>query len=178
MQILADGDGNVVHLYDRDCSVQLRNQKVVEVAPGHRAARRAAPAGSSTARSRSPPAAGYVNAGTVEFLVSPERGAFAFIELNPRIQVEHTVTEEVDRRRPRRGPVPHRRRRRRSADLGLADQAAVGTPRGVAVQARVVATGTGTLDAYREPSGPGVRVDGAATPATPRRRSSIRCWPR
>ena len=63
------------------------------------------------------------------------------------------------------------------AALGLADQKAVGTPRGFAVQARVVAQGTGTLSAYREPSGPGVRVDACGYVGWRRRRSSIRCWP-
>ena len=139
--------------------MQLRNQKVVEVAPatGLPDALRRHILDSAVTLAL---AAGYANAGTVEFLVSPERASFAFIELNPRIQVEHTVTEEVigidlveAQFRIAGGAT--------LADLGLADQAAVGTPRGVAVQARVVATGTGTLDAYREPSGPGVRVDGA-----------------
>ena len=95
VQILADAAGNVVHLYDRDCSVQLRNQKVVEVAPATGLPDALRQPASSTAPSPSPTAAGYANAGTVEFLVSPEHESFAFIELNPRIQVEHTVTEEV-----------------------------------------------------------------------------------
>ena len=94
MQILADAHGSVVHLHERDCSVQLRNQKVVEVAP--------APGLDRGLRERIlvdaiklVRAAGYVNAGTVEFLVSPETGEYFFIECNPRIQVEHTVTEQV-----------------------------------------------------------------------------------
>ena len=94
VQVLADTQGDIVHLYERDCSVQLRNQKVVEIAP--------APGLDAKLRQRIledairlARAAGYVNAGTVEFLVSPERGEHFFIECNPRIQVEHTVTEQV-----------------------------------------------------------------------------------
>ncbi len=155
VQVVGDAAGHVVHLYDRDCSVQLRNQKVVEVAPatGLPDDVRRQILDSAVALAD---AAGYTNAGTVEFLVSPERESFAFIELNPRIQVEHTVTEEVmgvdlveAQFRIAGGAT--------LADLGLD---ALGAPRGVSVQARVVATGAGTLDAYREPSGPGVRVDG------------------
>jgi len=156
VQILGDGHGNVVHLLDRDCSVQIRNQKVVEVAP--------APGLDPDLRERMfthalslADATGYVNAGTVEFLVSPESGECFFIECNPRIQVEHTVTEQVTgidlvecQFRITAGES--------LADLGLVDQASV-SARGFAVQARVVATGTGTLTAYKEPSGPGVRVD-------------------
>ena len=103
-------------------------------------------------------AAGYVNAGTVEFLVSPETGEYFFIECNPRIQVEHTVTEQVT------GVDLVEAQFRIAAGESLAASAsptrqAVGPPRGFAVQARVVATGAGTLTAYKEPSGPGVRVD-------------------
>ena len=94
VQILADAHGGVVHLLDRDCSVQLRNQKVVEVAPAPALdpATRQQLFDSAIALAK---ATDYVNAGTVEFLVSPERGEHAFIECNPRIQVEHTVTEQV-----------------------------------------------------------------------------------
>jgi pyruvate carboxylase len=157
VQILADAAGNVVHLHERDCSVQLRNQKVIEVAPapGLDAALRDAILSAAVKLVR---AAHYVNAGTVEFLVSPERGEFFFIECNPRIQVEHTITEQVAgidlveaQFRIAAGAS--------LASLGLADQRAVGLPRGFAVQSRIVAQGVGTLTAYKEPSGPGVRVD-------------------
>ena len=94
VQILGDSHGNLVHLFERDCSVQRRNQKVVERAP--------APYLSAEQREelcghalRLAEAAKYRNAGTVEFLMDCESGAFYFIEVNPRIQVEHTVTEEV-----------------------------------------------------------------------------------
>jgi acetyl/propionyl-CoA carboxylase alpha subunit/acetyl-CoA carboxylase carboxyltransferase component len=157
VQVLGDGQGNVVHLFERDCSVQLRNQKVVEVAPAPNLdaglRRRILDDAVKLAR-----AAGYANAGTVEFLVDPPSGRHFFIECNPRIQVEHTITEQV------MGIDLVEAQFRIAAGnslaaLGLADQNAVGTPRGFAIQARVVAQGTGTLTAYREPSGPGVRVD-------------------
>ena len=94
VQVLGDSHGNIIHLYERDCSVQLRNQKVVEIAPAPELEaglrRRILEDAIRLAR-----AADYVNAGTVEFLVIPERGEHFFIECNPRIQVEHTVTEQV-----------------------------------------------------------------------------------
>ncbi len=157
VQILADSHGNVVHLHERDCSVQLRHQKVVETAP--------APGLEDALRQRIladaiklAKAAEYVNAGTVEFLVEPESGSHYFIECNPRIQVEHTVTEQVT------GVDLVEAQFRIAAgasleSLGLGDQQAIGAPRGFAVQARVVARGTGSLSAYKEPSGPGIRVD-------------------
>lgn len=158
VQILADSSGNVVHLHERDCSVQLRHQKVVEVAP--------APGLDPTLREQMltaaitlVKAASYVNAGTVEFLVSPETGEYFFIECNPRIQVEHTVTEQVTgidlveaQFRIAAGET--------LASLGLSDQQTVGRPRSFAVQARVVAASTGSITAYKEPSGAGIRVDG------------------
>ena len=157
VQILADRLGNVVHLHERDCSVQLRHQKVLETAP--------APGLDDALRQRIledaiklAQAARYVNAGTVEFLVEPESDSHYFIECNPRIQVEHTVTEQVT------GVDLVEAQFRIAAgasleSLGLGDQGAVGAPRGFAVQARVVARGAGSLSAYKEPSGAGVRVD-------------------
>jgi acetyl/propionyl-CoA carboxylase alpha subunit/acetyl-CoA carboxylase carboxyltransferase component len=157
VQILADERGETVHLYERDCSVQLRHQKVVEIAPapslGFELRQQIHDDAVSLAK-----AANYVGAGTVEFLVDPAAGERFFIECNPRIQVEHTVTEvatgidlvEAQFRLAAGESL---------ADLGLAGQAAVPAPRGYAVQARVTATGVGTITAYKEPSGPGVRVD-------------------
>lgn len=158
VQVLADGQGNVVHLWERDCSVQLRNQKVIEVAPapGLEPALRDRILADAVRLAR---AADFRNAGTMEFLVEPERGRHYFIECNPRIQVEHTVTEEVTgidlveaQFRIAAGAS--------LAALGLPTQEHVPSPRRFAVQARVVAAGAGTLTAYREPTGPGVRVDG------------------
>src|SRR5262249_25199264 len=128
VQVLADGAGAVVHLHERDCSVQLRHQKVVEIAP--------APNLGATVRERVLAdavaligAAGYAGAATVEFLVSPETGEHWFIECNPRIQVEHTVTEEVTgidlveaQLRIAGGAT--------LADLGLGRQESVPAPRG------------------------------------------------
>ncbi|MDZ7667874.1 MAG: hypothetical protein U5Q16_00045 [Gammaproteobacteria bacterium] len=162
VQVLADASGNVVHLFERDCSVQQRHQKVLEIAP--------APNLPETLRRRLLDdavalvrEAGYVNAGTVEFLVEPESGEHFFIECNPRIQVEHTITEQVmgvdlveAQLRIAAGAS--------LADLGLADQDAIAAPRRFAVQARVVARGAGTLSGYKEPSGPGVRVDACGYP--------------
>jgi acetyl/propionyl-CoA carboxylase alpha subunit/acetyl-CoA carboxylase carboxyltransferase component len=157
VQILADARGKVVHLHERDCSVQQRHQKVLEIAPAPRLdpklRERILDDAVRIAR-----AAEYLNAGTVEFLVSPETGEHFFIECNPRIQVEHTVTEQVT------GVdlVEAQFRIASGASLdsiGLGEQSAIGAPRCYAVQARVVARGGGAITAYKEPTGPGVRVD-------------------
>ena len=177
VQILADGHGNVVHLYDRDCSVQLRNQKVVEVAP--------APGLDQGLRQRIladavelARAAGYVNAGTVEFLVSPETGEHFFIECNPRIQVEHTVTEQVT------GVDLVEAQFRIAAGASLAD-ARPRRPGGRrhAARLRRAGPGRGARAPARSPPtrsrpGPACASTPAATSATPRRRSSTRCSPR
>jgi pyruvate carboxylase len=94
VQILGDGYGNLVHLWERDCSVQRRHQKVVEVAPSINLPREMRQH-ICDAAVRLCKAAKYVNAGTVEFLLDADTGEFYFIEVNPRIQVEHTVTEVV-----------------------------------------------------------------------------------
>ncbi len=94
VQILGDQHGNLVHLYERDCSVQRRHQKVVEVAPAVGLAKEIRQ-GLADAAIQLARTAGYRNAGTVEFLVDADSGEFFFIEVNPRIQVEHTVTEMV-----------------------------------------------------------------------------------
>jgi pyruvate carboxylase len=166
VQVLADGAGTVIHLFERDCSVQRRHQKVVEIAP--------APHLDPELRGRMCADAvrfaseiGYQNAGTVEFLLDPE-GNYVFIEMNPRIQVEHTVTEEVtdvdlvqSQLRIAAGET--------LADLGL-DQDAV-VLRGAALQCRITtedpANGfrpdTGKITTYRSPGGAGVRIDGGTT---------------
>jgi len=164
VQVLGDAHGHVVHLFERDCSVQRRHQKVVELAPAPDLpeATRSGLCDAALAFARS---VGYVNAGTVEFLVGAD-GAFTFMEMNPRIQVEHTVTEEVT------GVDLVGAQLRVAAgesldDLGLVqDRIAV---RGVAVQCRITtedpADGfrpdTGTISSYQSPGGPGVRLDGA-----------------
>ncbi|WP_138734335.1 pyruvate carboxylase [Modestobacter excelsi] len=166
VQVLADGAGDVIHLYERDCSVQRRHQKVIEIAP--------APNLDPDLRERMCADAvrfarqiGYSCAGTVEFLVDRE-GRHVFIEMNPRIQVEHTVTEEVtdvdlvqSQLRIAAGET--------LADLGLSQDSIV--LRGAALQTRITtedpANGfrpdTGRITAYRSPGGAGVRLDGAAT---------------
>jgi len=159
VQVLGDADGSVVHLWERDCSVQQRNQKVVEVAPAtgldpqlrQRLLDDAVKLVSAT---------DFANAGTVEFLVAPESGDHFFIECNPRIQVEHTVTEQVTGLDLVEAQFLLAAGAS-LADLGLGSQDRVPEPRGFAVQARVVATGPGTLTAYKEPTGAGVRVDGS-----------------
>lgn len=156
VQVIGDGV-TTVHLFERDCSVQLRNQKMLEIAP--------AVGLDDELRSRLHAdavrlwqAAGATNVGTVEFLVDPASGEHAFIECNPRIQVEHTVTEEV------MGiDLVHVQFAIAAGasldDIGLGSQESIGKPRGISVQARVVANGSGTLTGYKEPAGPGVRVD-------------------
>ncbi|WP_017934692.1 pyruvate carboxylase [Nocardioides sp. Iso805N] len=166
VQILADGAGNVIHLFERDCSVQRRHQKVVEIAPAPNLdpelrARMCADA------VRFAQAIGYSCAGTVEFLLDPA-GNYVFIEMNPRIQVEHTVTEEVtdvdlvqSQMRIASGET--------LADLGLSQDSV--QLRGAALQCRITtedpANGfrpdTGVITTYRSPGGAGVRVDGGTT---------------
>ncbi|RAY11517.1 pyruvate carboxylase [Actinomadura craniellae] len=162
VQVLADGTGNIVHLRERDCSVQRRHQKVVEIAPAPRldpeVARRLCDDAVAFARE-----VGYVNAGTVEFLVD-EGGEHVFIEMNPRIQVEHTVTEEVTGI----DLVQAQLRIAGGETLGDLDirQEDV-TVSGFAVQCRITTEDpardfrpdTGRISAYRSPGGAGVRLD-------------------
>ncbi|WP_067571656.1 pyruvate carboxylase [Nocardia acidivorans] len=163
VQILADQQGNVIHLFERDCSLQRRHQKVIEMAP--------APNLDPELRERICADAvafaeeiGYSCAGTVEFLLD-ERGKHVFIEMNPRIQVEHTVTEEIT-------DVDLVQSQMRIAagesleDLGLSQDSIV--IRGAALQCRITtedpANGfrpdTGRITGYRSPGGAGVRLDG------------------
>ncbi|MBX9245087.1 pyruvate carboxylase [Actinotalea ferrariae] len=172
VQILADSTGEVVHLFERDCSVQRRHQKVIEIAPAPNLdpQLREALCRDAVAFARS---IGYVNAGTVEFLVDTvgERaGQHVFIEMNPRIQVEHTVTEEVtdidlvqSQLRIAAGES--------LADLGISQDTV--RVNGAALQTRITtedpANGfrpdTGRIIAYRSPGGAGVRLDGATASA-------------
>src|SRR3954466_2735072 len=166
VQILADRTGETVHLFERDCSVQRRHQKVVEIAPAPNLDEgvRQAMYRDAIAFAKS---IGYVNAGTVEFLLDTageRKGQHVFIEMNPRIQVEHTVTEEVtdvdlvqSQMRIAAGES--------LADLGLDQDTLV--LRGAALQCRITtedpAQGfrpdTGKISTYRSPGGAGIRLD-------------------
>ncbi|AFR50938.1 pyruvate carboxylase [Gordonia sp. KTR9] len=166
VQILGDTQGNVIHLFERDCSLQRRHQKVIELAPAPNlsAELRAKICADAVAFARH---IGYSCAGTVEFLLD-ERGQHVFIEMNPRIQVEHTVTEEItdvdlvqSQMRIASGET--------LADLGLSqDRLQI---RGAALQCRITTEDptngfrpdTGRITAYRTPGGAGVRLDGGAT---------------
>jgi len=160
VQVFGDDHGHVVHLFERDCSAQRRHQKVIEESPSPsltpRLRARMTEAASTAAR-----AAGYRNAGTIEFLVDLRDGSFYFLEMNTRLQVEHPVTEQVTGRDLVR------------AQLLVAD----GQPlpwtqddisqRGHAIEARIYAEDpaqgflpqAGRLERYREPNLPGVRID-------------------
>lgn len=163
VQILGDTHGNVIHLFERDCSVQRRHQKVVEVAP--------CVSMSEDFRQEICGAAvqlmshvGYINAGTVEFLVEGDN--YYFIEVNPRVQVEHTITElvtdidiVVSQLLIASGQDLHQ-------DIGIPLQADIQL-RGTAIQCRITTEDpqndfmpdTGTIDTYRSPGGLGVRLD-------------------
>jgi pyruvate carboxylase len=164
VQILADGKGNVIHLFERDCSVQRRHQKVIELAPAPNlpAGLRDRMCSDAVAFAKQ---IGYSCAGTVEFLLD-ERGDHVFIEMNPRIQVEHTVTEEItdidlvaSQLRIAAGET--------LADLGLS-QDMLTAPRGFAMQCRITTEDpgngfrpdTGRITGYRSPGGAGIRLDG------------------
>jgi pyruvate carboxylase len=166
VQLLGDRHGNLVHLYERDCSLQRRHQKVVEIAPSPHLDE-ALRDEICTAALQVGKAVHYENAGTVEFLVDSDSGEFYFIEVNPRIQVEHTVTEEVTgidiikcqiliaQGVPLSDP-----------EIGLSEQSAVES-RGYAIQCRVTTEDPsnnfmpdyGRMTHYRSASGMGIRLD-------------------
>ena len=164
VQILADTHGNVIHLYERDCSVQRRHQKVIELAPAPNLAAelRDKMCADAVAFARH---IGYSCAGTVEFLLD-ENGQYVFIEMNPRIQVEHTVTEEIT-------DVDLVSSQLRIASGETLDQLGLRQenilPHGAALQCRITtedpANGfrpdTGRISAYRSPGGAGIRLDGS-----------------
>ncbi len=168
VQILGDKHGNVIHLHERDCSVQRRHQKVIEVAPSY-GLPRAVVDDLCNAAVRIAREIRYDNAGTVEFLYDLDRHEWFFIEMNPRIQVEHTVTEVItglDLVRAQiliaQGHALH------SAEVAMPHQADV--PRnGFALQCRITTEDPenkfvpdyGRIQAYRSPGGFGVRLDGA-----------------
>jgi pyruvate carboxylase len=167
VQLLGDSHGNLLHLFERDCSVQRRHQKVVELAPSvgldPELRRRICEAAVAIGRR-----VNYCNAGTVEFLVDVDTGEFFFIEVNPRIQVEHTVTEIVTgvdlvqaQIRVAQGCSLH------EAPLNLPRQEQIQC-RGVALQTRITTEDAannflpdyGRVSSYRSPAGYGVRLDG------------------
>ena len=164
VQIVADGSGAVSHVWERECSVQRRHQKLIEVAPSPGLAPEIRDA-LTDAAVRLGEASGYRGAGTVEFMVSGER--FAFIEANARLQVEHTVTEEITGIDIVRAQLQVAAGKRLD-EIGLG-QADIPSPRGFAIQARInmetmqrdgsARPGGGTLSLFEVPSGPGLRTD-------------------
>lgn len=167
VQILADATGQTIHLFERDCSLQRRHQKVIEIAPAQHLdpAIREQMLQHAVAFAKQ---VGYVNAGTVEFLLDTagdRAGEHVFIEMNPRIQVEHTVTEEVT-------DVDLVQSQMRIAagetleDLGLSQESI--HVRGAALQCRITTEDpsadfrpdTGKITTYRSPGGAGIRLDG------------------
>src|SRR5579875_2199609 len=169
IQIIGDGQGNVLHLYERDCSVQRRHQKVVEIAPAvglpEKVRRELAEAAVALAGT-----VNYYNAGTVEFLVDADTHEWFFIEVNPRVQVEHTVTEMIT------GVDIVRTQIQVAQGLSL-DSEEIGLPaqgeiplHGTALQCRVTTEDPanhfvpdyGKIHTYRSPAGFGIRLDGAS----------------
>lgn len=166
IQLLGDSHGNLVHLFERDCSVQRRHQKVVEIAPAPNLspAVRTALCEAAIAIGKQ---AGYQNAGTVEFLVDADTDEFFFIEVNPRIQVEHTVTEEVTGVDIVKSQILVAQGLPLSDEaIGLGDQASIRTD-GFALQCRITTEDAannfmpdyGRVQHYRSPGGAGVRLD-------------------
>jgi acetyl-CoA carboxylase biotin carboxylase subunit len=159
VQLLGDTQGHVIHLGERECSIQRRHQKLIEEAPSralndelrHRVHQAAVCIGQ---------AVGYVSAGTVEFLLDPG-GAFYFIEVNPRLQVEHTVTEVIT------GVDVVKEQLRIAAGRELRYAQTDIEPRGWALECRILAEDpdrgfapcVGSISRLREPGGPGIRVD-------------------
>ena len=170
VQVLADRQGNVVHLFERDCSIQRRHQKVVEIAPAPHISDelRAALTADAVKFAK---AINYTCAGTVEFLVEtsgPRAGSHVFIEMNPRIQVEHTVTEEIT-------DVDLVQAQLRIASGETLDEIGIRQDelciRGAALQCRITTEDpansfrpdTAVIQAYRSASVAGIRLDGGTT---------------
>jgi pyruvate carboxylase len=168
VQILGDDHGNLVHLFERDCSVQRRNQKVVERAPAPYLDEASATSCATPRCAPQPPP--ISGAGTVEFLLDADTGKFYFIEVNPRIQVEHTVTEERHRHRHRQGADPHARGRgdRHAGQLGVPAFRRTSGSTATRIQCRITTEDPennfipdyGRITAYRGATGFGMRLDG------------------
>lgn len=172
VQLLGDMHGNLVHLYERDCSVQRRHQKVIEIAPSVNLGEslRMAICDAAIAIGRQ---ANYQNAGTVEFLVDVDANRFYFIEVNPRIQVEHTVTEIVTNIDLVKSQIlVAQGTRLDDPEIGIPNQAAVSL-QGYAFQCRVTTEDPenkftpdyGRITAYRSAGGLGIRLDGGTSSA-------------
>jgi pyruvate carboxylase len=166
VQILGDTYGNLVHLYERDCSIQRRHQKVIEFTPALSISDKQREAICADAL-KIAKAVNYRNAGTVEFLVDSS-GQHYFIEMNPRIQVEHTITEMVTGIDIVQSQILIAQGYRLdSEEVGIKSQEFI-KPRGYAIQCRITtedpansfAPDTGRIDVYRTGSGPGIRLDG------------------
>ncbi|CAA9890384.1 acetyl-CoA carboxylase, biotin carboxylase subunit [Candidatus Methylobacter favarea] len=161
VQVLADHHGNTIHLYERDCSIQRRNQKLIEIAPSPQLgeAQRQYLGGLSVIAAK---AVGYTNAGTVEFLLD-DNDRFYFMEMNTRVQVEHTITEAIT------GVDIVEEQIRIAAGLPLRFKQHEIVRRGYALQFRVNAEDPqnsflpsfGRISRYYAPGGPGVRTDTA-----------------
>ncbi len=161
VQVLADEHGNAIHLYERDCSIQRRNQKLIEIAPSPQLdeAQRQYIGGLAVIAAK---AVGYTNAGTVEFLMD-HRGLFFFMEMNTRVQVEHTVSETIT------GVDIVEEQIRIAAGMRLRFRQDEIQRRGFAIQFRINAEDPknnflpsfGRISRYYAPGGPGVRTDAA-----------------
>ncbi len=167
VQLLGDKHGNLVHLFERDCSVQRRHQKVIEIAPAYNLDPKIRDALLEAAL-KIGRAARYDNAGTVEFLVDVDSGAFYFIEVNPRIQVEHTVTEIVTGVDLIKSQILIAQGATLAdPEIGLPAQESVRTL-GYAFQCRITTEDPaenftpdyGRITHYRSPGGLGLRLDG------------------
>jgi len=159
-QILADSHGNTVHLFERDCSIQRRNQKLIEIAPSKFLSPKLRQQMGAIAV-KAAEAVGYVNAGTVEFLVDKDRN-FWFMEMNTRLQVEHTITETIT------GVDIVAQQIAITAGLPLSFKQDDLTLRGFAIEFRINAEDPknnflpmpGRITRYNSPGGIGIRVDG------------------
>lgn len=161
VQVLADHHGNAIHLYERDCSIQRRNQKLIEIAPSPQLeeAQRQYIGGLAVLAAK---AVGYTNAGTVEFLLD-DKDRFYFMEMNTRVQVEHTITETIT------GVDIVEEQIRVAAGFPLRFKQEEITRRGYAIQFRINAEDPqnsflpsfGRITRYYAPGGPGVRTDTA-----------------